>query len=501
MFLFSLYGNLHFALEIVGAIAFGMVGWLAIDAFLVMRDFKTISRAIGFWLLAIAQVLHAFHISADLYGYAEQIILLVGLLFVVINLLAEAPVDRPMFRAIVILPAIATVMSFFQYAQIALLMSITTLAYLQMRKEFKFALRPFIAGFALLTLSAVLPLMGQEDSRGMLWVSEHILRLGGFFCIAFWVWTYLQLRIREELLFILISTTLFMAVIVSLSFSTITIRQLGETTKQNLSVNTKVLDLSIAQQVESASAKAALLGRDGVLEAAIQKSDFAALEMFASEMLKSQKLGFLVVTNSEGDVLMRAHAVSRRDDNISQEFAVSRALLGENATAIENSTGEGFSLRAASPVMQGGKIIGAIVLGYQLDNAFVDSIKKITGLDVSIYDMERRVATTEFERDGRTRSVNLVESDPAVLEAVFAQNKSITITSTSLTHSVIASYLPLHNTSGDVVGMLEASRSERSISETMNMTNRYTLIIVVVIMLILSIPLYLITRRLGGEVA
>lgn len=500
MFLFSLFGNLHFALEIVGALAFGMVGWLAVDAFLVIRDFKTIARGIGFSLLALAQVLHAFHFGDDLFGYAEQLLLLFGLVFVVINLVQESPVDRPMFRAIVVLPAIAVTLPFFQVAEVALYAVITILAYLQMRKEFKYVLRPFILAFSFFTVSSMMAIVVRSDTYGVLWASEHLLRLAGFFCLAFWVWSYLKLRIREELLFILISTTLFMAVIVSLSFSTITVRQLDETTKQDLAVNTRVLDLSIGAQVDGALAKATLVGRESVLRDAIRANDFATLEVIATEMLKEQKLGFLVIANAEGEVLMRAHAVSRRDDNIGAEFAAGRALLGETVSAIESSSGEGFSLRAASPVMHAGKPIGVVVLGYQLDNAFADSIKRLTGLDISIYEKTRRVATTEFERDGRTRSNNLVESNPDVLDAVFARKEPITLSTSDRTHSAIASYLPLRDAGGEVVGMLEASRSARTISESMDATNRLTLAVVVVIMLILSIPLYLITRRLGGEV-
>ena len=56
MSLFFLFNNLHFAVEILGALAFLIVGWLALDAFLIRRDFTTATRWIGFGFLVLWQV-------------------------------------------------------------------------------------------------------------------------------------------------------------------------------------------------------------------------------------------------------------------------------------------------------------------------------------------------------------------------------------------------------------------------------------------------------------
>src|SRR3989338_7548371 len=214
MTFFALLNNVHFAIAMLGAIAFGMVGWLAVDAFLVTRDFKTISRGIGFFLLSVASILHASQFEGDVARYLEYGIYIVGLLFVIANLIAESPVDRPEFKAILVLPPIAGALMLLNGAVFAGYAIIAFLAYKQYRKEFKYALLPFIIAFVLLALSALIPLVYSDANMlSVSWICEHLLMVVGYFSLGVWVWSYLQLRIREELLLVLIGTTLFMATV------------------------------------------------------------------------------------------------------------------------------------------------------------------------------------------------------------------------------------------------------------------------------------------------
>jgi sensor histidine kinase regulating citrate/malate metabolism len=65
----------------------------------------------------------------------------------------------------------------------------------------------------------------------------------------------------------------------------------------------------------------------------------------------------------------------------------------------------------------------------------------------------------------------------------------------------LASYLPIKNADGNIVGMLSAAKAQNEILETAQQTNRLTLAAVVIIMIIMVMPIYLVTRRLSGEVS
>ena len=97
MSLFFILNNLHFAIEVLGALAFIVVAWLALDAYFLRRDFLTASRFAGFAFLAAWQIIHAFNINSDPLTYFGVILYILGLVLVLLNLILERPVGRPKF--------------------------------------------------------------------------------------------------------------------------------------------------------------------------------------------------------------------------------------------------------------------------------------------------------------------------------------------------------------------------------------------------------------------
>lgn len=496
----SVLNNIHFAIEMIGAIAFGLVGWLAVDAFLLTRDFKTISRGIGFFLLALASLFHAASFTGDLYGYLTYALGIIGLLFVVANLIAEAPVERPEFRAGLFLPPLASALLFLHGAVFLGFAVVALLAYRQMRKEFKYALIPFIIAFVLLSVSALFPIfLPTQNPRDLSWIIEHVLRLLGFFALSAWVWSYLQLRIREELLLILIGTTLFMATVVSLAFSTILVRQLTQNTSDNLLVNARMLDASVADRESEIVAIAERIALSPGLGSMTARNDFDGLATLARAPAGLPG-SIVTIVNKEGEVLVSSGLITRTNDTVSADPLFQDSLSGKASSAVARGAIEGFAVRAFAPIVEKGKSVGAVVVSYPLDNAFADGIKQRSGLDLSVYEGEEIVATTEFMDDGKSRLTGIRLSDSVVHASVLERGEGTVVSTTFGSRSAITAFTPLRGTDDKVVGMLGVSRLERVIIETMNITNRYTIVTVLLMMLILAFPLYVIARRLGGEV-
>jgi methyl-accepting chemotaxis protein len=258
------------------------------------------------------------------------------------------------------------------------------------------------------------------------------------------------------------------------------------------------MELTIDGLREQSLAKAALLSKDPALATAITKNDFTALEQLSEAFLEEYKLGFLTVVGQDGSVLVRANALSRRGDSLLAERAVEDALLGNAIVTIEKSPVEKFSIRAGAPVVVEGKIIGAVVAGYPLDNALVDNIKRITGLEMFIYEGDTAIAATAFAQDGRTRVVGTV-ADASTKVAVLEEGGAASTQAVIFGKPFRASYLPLTNADGKIVGMISAAKPEQDILDIANSTNRLTLLTVIIIMLGLSYPMYAFTRRLTSD--
>lgn len=481
------------------ALSFLMVAWLAFDAFKLRRDFLTLSRAIGFLLLASFHVMHAIGVEGEFYLYGGYILYILGLLMVFLNLFLEQPIKRPEFKAILILPSVASISFYFEGTAALLYFLITVLAFKQYQHEFKQMLKPFIAGFLLLSLGASVALFYQDDLNTF-WITGHFFELLGSFMLMVWVWQYLQLRIREELILIFTSMALLISIVVTLAFSVILVNRIEEETKINLSTDVRVMELALVRYQEEAFAKAKFLaGREDLAEA-ISENNFVKMEDLAGKYLSSEKLGFLTLIDINGDVILRAHSLTQKDDSQLSDPMVASALNDKNAVRIGSVSPEGFSVRAVSPVSYGKKSVGVVLVGFPLDNVFVDNLKRITGLEMSIFYKDIVVATTILNPDGRTRSVGIKETNQEVLDTVFNRGEEMSARVFFLSRPFLASYLPLKDDDGKVLGVLSSAKPQQAIQDLANATNRLTLLTVIALTLILILPIYFLTKRLSGEI-
>ena len=494
--------NVHFALEVFGALVFLVAAWLALDSFFIRRDFLTASRGIGFFSLTVWQVIHALSYgSAGAIEYVGFIAYLFGLAAILFNLVLEQPDGRPEFRAIVVLPA-ALIFAPYVNALAALMQfGIFSLAHKQYHSELKKPLKLFWMGFLCLAISSVLAAFypSPVNPASFLWLAGHAFELAGFLIIMAWTWQYLQLRIREEMVLIFTSATILISILVTLAFSLILVSEIEFSTRTNLVTNARVLDFAIGRLAEEALAKARLIGGGAELARAVTQNDFVALERLASKAIIEEKLGFLTIVDASGDVLLRAHALTKRGDSLRLDYAVRGALDGKVSGTIGSGPREQVSIRAAAPLVVSKKIVGAAAVGFPLDNALVDNVKRTTGLDISIYEGKIVVATTFTGPDGRTRGTGVRESNSKVEEAVLKDGKELTISTIMFSRPMLASFLPIFSPERKVVGMISSARPQQEMLNVLTATNRLTLMSVLAVMLALALPIYVVTPRLSRE--
>ena len=496
MSLSFLINNFHFALELMGATVCLMAAWLTLDAYSARKDAETMSRAIGLGLMALFQTLYAVGGGSDVILYIGSFFLLIGLVLVMGSFLRS---EKLQAQAIILLPAWSLWAPFIYVAATALYLGAALFSYRRSKQELNKTWMPFSLGFGLLGVAAFFEIFATGVQTNYIFVANALFEAAGFVFIARWVWQFLALRIRESLVLVFISAALFLSTIVTLAFSTILISQITSQTQENLLIDAHVLALNIDGLKEQARAKAMLMASNPLLFDALKKNDFPALEQLAEQFMEANNLGFVTIVDKDGAVLVRAHALSRRGDSLLGERALEEALRGETFVTVEKSPVEGFSIRAASPILVAGKPVGVVIAGYPLDNALVDNIKRVTGLEMFIYEGKNSVAATALAKDGRTRLVGLSVANDAVENTVLRDGKETTENVTFSGRPFLASYLALKNGDAKIVGMISAAKPQQDILNIVNATNRLTLITVIVIMLVLVFPIYLFTKRLTAE--
>lgn len=246
---------------------------------------------------------------------------------------------------------------------------------------------------------------------------------------------------------------------------------------------------------------AQLFAKDQETQDNLLKKDFGKLEERLQKVMLEKSMDFLTIADEKGEVILRAHSVTAKGDSIKEEKAGGEALKGNPYVTIEPTPTEKFSIRAAVPIYgPKNELIGAIITGFIIDSAFADKIKKNTGLEVTIYKEDTVQATTIFDPLGKTRNVGTKQTDSQVTEKVLREGSGFAARTTILSRPYLAAYLPLKNSEGGIIGMLQASRPQTEIVDTATATNRLTLLVTIIIVIMTLIPAYLIVKKITKEV-
>lgn len=498
MSFYLLLNNLHFAFGMIGAIALLMSTWLIWDSYNVQKNSQVLLRLIGFCSFFIYQIMHTLDSKNDLVLYFGYLLLVLGLVFIVISFLQSKQLSM---SAVVVIPSFTTYIQQLSSVSTVLFFAISYLAFRQWKIEYNKSWKPFATAFFLFGLGYSLNIFNNGvDRTSLFYIAQNLLVLSGSISLGVWVWQYMKLRISESMVMMLVGITFILSTVVTLAFSTILVERVTNETSNELAKTVKLIDFTIEGLKKEALSKTELIASDTNIVLGINNNDFTLLDKNSGLLLEKYNLDFLIVTDRNGSVLVRGNALSKRGDSLSGEKSFEEALLKNSIVTIEDSQAEGFSVRAGSPVYdKNKKLIGTIVAGFSLDNAFTDRMNRLTGFEIFIYKDDLLIAGSAFGLNGRTRITGSKITDPAVMERVFGNAEGYTHSTDINGISFQTSYLPLLNSDSKVVGMVSSAKLQQDIVNVANAANRLTLITVLLILLMLIFPIYLVSKKMTGD--
>lgn len=116
-------------------------------------------------------------------------------------------------------------------------------------------------------------------------------------------------------------------------------------------------------------------------------------------------------------------------------------------------------VRSIYPILNNDQLVGAVETAYLFDNAFVDSLKKQTGLDATIFTEQVRSASTVVTKDGTSRELGTIELQPDVISTVIENQSELNTINTFFGEDYYTTFLPVTNVNAETVGMLSAQSS------------------------------------------
>ncbi|HML21038.1 MAG TPA: GAF domain-containing protein [Aggregatilinea sp.] len=264
-----------------------------------------------------------------------------------------------------------------------------------------------------------------------------------------------RLSIRSKLALALLAlTVLTVGISVALSLHRLSL-YINDQAIDELLDDRQSVQLIIRLHQKDARADAAALALRGDLQTAVADGDHDAIQRIIELYQIQQGDDTITITDGEGIVLARAHAPERYGDSVNDRNVVEWSLQGKTVETLEYVEGGPVYAVGGVPLVSNdadGALLGTIVVGQALDQAFVDDLKQSTGEDVSLIVDNRRVYTT----------LNVTSRDLDIKNRS-AQHSSIKVDGSAY-HAV---YGPLRGQSAtETLGVIEIAKSNASIQKT-----------------------------------
>ena len=244
--------------------------------------------------------------------------------------------------------------------------------------------------------------------------------------------------------------------------------------------------------------EARLIAGNPALVEAVARRDHAAAAALGKELMDMAGSEFITITDEKGIVVGRGHSPKYGDDVNNQE-TVAAGRKGESVVGIVVGTVVPFTLRAGAPLVHEGKVVGTVGIGISLaSEAYVDRLKKETGLEATIFKGDIRAMTTLI-RDGK-RLIGTKLQNTAVSEAVLQRGETVSGELQLLGRPYSVVYWPILNMAGKPVGMWFTGQPLDTVVQARREALRNALLAALGITLVFALVAFVIGRMLASPV-
>ena len=377
-------------------------------------------------------------------------------------------------------------------------------------------LRPVSLAFGILGLAELLAttsvfstttnpvLQNLTAAYSWIWIITQLLYCLGAVVLAAWVWRYLIRRPHTQLFFITDVLVTVVTLLVTVSSISLTMSNVQATVLAGLQTSASVLRDRLDSQGATSLAAAKVVSLNPAVIAATAGRDHAGLRQHITlnPLGNDQYMSEIIIIGPSGDVLYRASDPDRYGDLLASNSLAVRSLGGATATgtiATGSSANSGLAVASTTPVTSNGTVIGAVITLLNLNNAFVDGLKRTTGLDSTIYAGDQRVATTLSGPNGLTRDIGAHESSSDVKQAVLEHGHRWSGMLYVSNRPYLMSFQPLTDIDNRVVGMLSIGQLQSDIIRTTSQAITYTRLAAVGWLMLALWPIFILTQQIARQ--
>src|SRR5260221_1189153 len=522
--------NAHFALDIFAAFVFFAAFWLFFDGWTTERQKKNMWKFIGFLLLSLSFVTASTEVQqtslssqfalSSLFATLTTLFRVSGYVCLILGLLMDPLQEKPVYAKGPLIGAPAVIgfgqgiLNFLFFDFFLLAGTVGFLFYRRATTGLERHLRLVAIAFFVIAISEFLcighlfrgstnvGIHGFVGLFGPLWIVEQLVLLAGTVLLAKWVFTYLVKRIQTQLFMIFTVVIISIFLITTMAFTMLLLQNLRNDALTHLQTDVNVLNFALESKKAETLSDAQLLAQNPSVEQAVGNKDRITLKSIVSSVLLTKKQGSVVIATATGEVIARGEDPDRLGDSVSSDPLFVRALLGGDVSSAVIKNGvlaPSVSIVSSTPIRSNNQIVGVVIVGSPIDNAFVDGVKNATSLDTSDYAGNIRAATTFLTQYGNSRLIGLKEENPQVQTTVLDTGASYTGGISLLNIPYFAAFLPLKDMKNTPVGILFVGSLQPSVLQAAGRGIQLTFIVTVLLLVLSIVPAYLVSRSISYQ--
>ncbi|MFN2642481.1 MAG: ATP-binding protein [Actinomycetota bacterium] len=508
---------LHFAAEFVLLVVTVGAMFEALRTRSAQRNRFAWLQALGFGVLAAAQILHGSRILDADTDRALAVTRALGYALLLFGARPSLVIDARAAPAILVAGGVAP--SWFVVpAALAALVAVRGAAV--HRTDQDPATFAFAGAFAAFAAAEAATAAGGTHGGNWL-IAAHSLRAAAAFLLARWLWTSIVRSIRLRFVAAFIAGLVVLILVISTALTQVIANNVANEELQRVSLSASSEAQALTPIGQRAALASSTVAQNRAVQSLVQAHNKKEMQKFVEDALKSglfQDLDFLVIVDARGMKLataastpgnrskiapmppQQAEAVAG-SDLIACVLRLSGCPVGRPVSSGDTVDTAGpdtvvFMAAAAVPRAGGSRPAGALALGYRLDHDFVQSIARRSGSAVSILH-GGEIITTTFQPDQARTGLARGVVGRTVRQTVDERGASYATQTHVGGRTYFTAFVPLRRKiDGQTVAVLAVSRAATAAAVTQRGINGILFVVALIAAAIASLIASLVGARI-----
>ncbi len=261
------------------------------------------------------------------------------------------------------------------------------------------------------------------------------------------------MSITKKIILLTTGSVVCLVVVLSLVSHLLMSSSSEETTQKSLNKYLETVQGNIRNSMDAYVAFSDMVTKNDELAKAVAEGNTDAIKKIARDLEALPIIELVTICDANGKVLARGHSDRAGDTLGASRLSSATPLKEGNAVAgMEPGTITRLTLASGAPLVHQGQRVGAIILGEIISSGeFVNRIKKMMGVECTVFLGDTRVTTTVM-RDGKP-FINTPLNNSKISDAVLQRGETVRSPSVINGQQYTSIYWPWKDMSGKIAGM------------------------------------------------